>query len=62
MASKSVVFWEVDAQRDFMLPGGALYVPGAEKILPNLKSLVDVATRRPRFSGFQRLPSCARRS
>jgi nicotinamidase/pyrazinamidase len=43
MASKSVVFWEVDAQRDFILPGGALYVPGAEKILPNLKRLVDAA-------------------
>ena len=43
MASKSVVFWEVDAQRDFLLPGGALYVPGGEKILPNLKRLVDAA-------------------
>ena len=43
MASTSVVFWEVDAQRDFLLPGGALYVPGGEKILPNLKRLVDAA-------------------
>jgi len=43
MASKPVVFWEVDTQADFMLPGGALYVPGAEKTLPNLKRLVDVA-------------------
>lgn len=43
MPSNSVVFWEVDTQRDFMLPGGALYVPGAEKILPNLKRLVDAA-------------------
>ncbi len=43
MPSKPVVFWEVDAQADFMLPGGALYVPGAEKILPNLKRLVDAA-------------------
>ena len=43
MALKSVVFWEVDTQADFMLPGGALYVPGAEKTLPNLKRLVDVA-------------------
>ncbi len=42
-SSKSVVFWEVDAQRDFLLPGGALYVPGGEKILPNLKRLVDAA-------------------
>lgn len=43
MVSQSVVFWEVDAQRDFLLPGGALYVPGGEKILPNLKLLVDAA-------------------
>jgi hypothetical protein len=29
MASEKVVFWEVDTQADFMLPGGKLYVPGA---------------------------------
>ena len=45
MASRKIVFWEVDAQVDFMLPGGALYVPGAEKIIPNLKRLVDAAQR-----------------
>lgn len=38
-----LVLWEVDAQADFMLPGGKLYVPGAEKIIPNLDRLVDVA-------------------
>jgi nicotinamidase/pyrazinamidase len=43
MPSNSVVFWEVDTQRDFMLPGGALYAPGADKMLPNLKKLVDAA-------------------
>jgi len=37
------VLWEVDTQRDFMLPGGALYVPGAERIIPNLRKLVDLA-------------------
>jgi nicotinamidase/pyrazinamidase len=37
------IFWEVDTQADFMLPGGKLYVPGAEKTLPNLKRLVDAA-------------------
>jgi nicotinamidase/pyrazinamidase len=37
------VLWEVDAQIDFMLPGGALYVPGAEKLLPNIKRLVLAA-------------------
>jgi len=43
MVSNRIVFWEVDTQADFMLPGGKLYVPGAEKIIPNLKRLVDVA-------------------
>jgi nicotinamidase/pyrazinamidase len=37
------VLWGVDMQRDFMLPGGALYVPGAEKLIPNIKKLVDLA-------------------
>ena len=39
------VLWAVDVQRDFMLPGGALYVPGAEKLLPNIKKLVDLARK-----------------
>jgi nicotinamidase/pyrazinamidase len=43
MASSRTIFWEVDTQTDFMLPGGKLYVPGAEKIIPNIKRLVDVA-------------------
>ena len=38
-----VVFWEVDTQADFMLPGGKLYVPGAEKRIPQMKRLVDAA-------------------
>ncbi len=43
MVSKNFIFWEVDVQRDFMLPGGHLYVPGAEKLLPNIKRLTDAA-------------------
>ncbi|HLW83973.1 MAG TPA: isochorismatase family cysteine hydrolase [Candidatus Sulfotelmatobacter sp.] len=43
MVSKKVVFWEVDPQADFMLHGGKLYVPGAEKILPNIRRLTDAA-------------------
>src|SRR5215472_7628336 len=37
------ILWEVDAQADFMLPDGKLYVPGAEKIIPNLNRLVEAA-------------------
>ncbi|HZQ69328.1 MAG TPA: isochorismatase family protein [Terriglobales bacterium] len=43
MFSRDVVFWEVDTQVDFMLPGGNLYVPGAEKLLPRLKALTQPA-------------------
>ncbi|MGC2421955.1 MAG: isochorismatase family cysteine hydrolase [Candidatus Acidiferrales bacterium] len=43
MALRKIIFWEVDAQLDFMLPGGKLYVPGAEEIIPNIGRLVDAA-------------------
>jgi nicotinamidase/pyrazinamidase len=43
MPSHNLVFWEVDTQADFMLPGGKLYVPGAERLLPNLRRLTDAA-------------------
>jgi len=42
--AQTIVFWEVDAQADFVLPGGKLYVPGAEKIIPNIYRLVTAAT------------------
>jgi nicotinamidase/pyrazinamidase len=45
VVSAKTIFWEVDAQRDFLLRGGALYVPGAEAILPNLDRLVEAARR-----------------
>ena len=43
MVSRNYIFWEVDVQRDFMLPGGKLYVPGAEKLLPNIRLITDSA-------------------
>ena len=43
MVSRTVIFWDVDTQVDFMLPGGKLYVPGAEKLIPKLKQLTDAA-------------------
>lgn len=45
MRSRDFIFWEVDVQADFMLPGGKLYVPGAEKLLPNIRRLTDAARR-----------------
>jgi nicotinamidase/pyrazinamidase len=37
------VFFDVDTQIDFVYPGGALYVPGAETIVDNLGKLTRYA-------------------
>jgi nicotinamidase/pyrazinamidase len=42
-AASTPIFWDVDTQRDFIEPGGKLYVAGAETIVPNLKRLTDWA-------------------
>jgi nicotinamidase/pyrazinamidase len=49
MVSRDFILWEVDTQVDFMLPGGKLYVPGAEKLLPNLRRLTDAARQGRAF-------------
>jgi len=59
MQKGRIVFWEVDTQQDFMLPGGKLYVPGAEKIIPNI-AISERGTRRTCVADFQRLPSSGR--
>lgn len=43
MTHRDYIFWAVDVQRDFVLPGGKLYVSGAEKLLPNIRALSDAA-------------------
>ena len=40
-----ILFLDIDTQKDFMLPGGALYVPGAEEIIPVIKRLTGFAGR-----------------
>jgi nicotinamidase/pyrazinamidase len=49
MTPRKIIFWEVDVQADFMLPGGKLYVPGAEKIIPNVERLVRAARKNGIF-------------
>jgi nicotinamidase/pyrazinamidase len=49
MVSRHYILWEVDTQADFMLPGGKLYVPGAEKLLPQIQKLTDVARQGKAF-------------
>jgi nicotinamidase/pyrazinamidase len=43
MPANQTIFWEVDPQADFMLPTGKLYVPGAERLLPNIQRLTESA-------------------
>jgi nicotinamidase/pyrazinamidase len=38
-----MLLWDVDTQVDFMSPEGRLYVPGAERIVPNLRRLTGWA-------------------
>ena len=45
MVSRRIIFWDVDTQVDFMLPGGKLYVPEAEKLIPNLDRLTEQARK-----------------
>ena len=40
------VFFDVDTQLDFLYPAGALYVPGAEDVLPVLGALTRHAAAR----------------
>lgn len=45
MAKRRYAFVDVDTQADFMLPGGKLYVPGAEHLLPTLRRLTEFAAQ-----------------
>lgn len=41
----NIVFVDIDTQKDFMEPEGALYVSGAEKLTDNLKQLTTFALK-----------------
>lgn len=42
----SAVFFDIDSQLDFLYPAGALYVPGAERIVPAIARLNRYAAER----------------
>lgn len=44
--ARTVAFFDVDTQRDFMIPSGALYVPGARTVSGNIRRLVAFAAER----------------
>ena len=43
MLEGPLVFVDIDTQRDFLEPSGALYVPTSREILPNLHRLTHFA-------------------
>jgi nicotinamidase-related amidase len=47
-----LVFVDIDTQRDFLEPSGALYIRGSEEILPNLERLTS-------FARIHRIPTLA---
>jgi nicotinamidase/pyrazinamidase len=53
VAVPETIFWDVDTQFDFIMPEGRLYIPGAERIIPNLEAL----TRHARAQGIPILGS-----
>jgi nicotinamidase/pyrazinamidase len=46
MSKDSVVFVDIDTQRDFLEPGGALFIPNTEAIIVNLQCLTAFARER----------------
>jgi nicotinamidase/pyrazinamidase len=42
---KNLFFMDIDTQHDFMHPKGALYVAGAERMIPKLRRLFDFARK-----------------
>ena len=43
MRAETTLFYDVDTQRDFVQPGGKLFVPGTDRIIPKLSAITELA-------------------
>lgn len=51
MATKPFIAVVVDFQKDFIMPGGALHIEGAEELRPRMEKYLKSLCARPGFHG-----------